>query len=221
MDELVVQLRAEIGDSTNVAMGLDGAPALKQTLKRVQETYHLDFDWPHLDIKRDEVVPAGQRYFTFDPDVDPDRIFEAWVFASGRWEPLVPGISQEHYNSIDSEAGQTGTPARWQRYEDGQFELWPVPDTDTKVRFRCIRKLKPFSAGTDVCTLDSTLLVLHAAAELLARAKSEDASLKLTQATAHYNRLRGRSTKSAPFIMGGGLPGTPRGSRIVVPRVTN
>lgn len=218
LDELVVSLRAEIGDSTNPSMGLDSLPGLRQTLRRVQETYHEDFDWPQLVINRDEVIPAGERFFTFNADVDFLRIFSAHVRDGGKWVPLAPGITADNYNQSDPDNGDTGTPARWDHYEENQFEIWPTPAAATIVRFRSIRTLAPLVAGADRCTLDSNLIVLTAAAELLARAKAEDASLKLAMATAHYNRLKGRAMKTRTFTMIPGRDTCHQPSRITVPR---
>ena len=49
------------------------------------------------------------------------------------------------------------------------------------------------------CLLDPTLLILTAAAEFGARLKLEDAKLKLSMATSHYNRLKGRWQKNRVF----------------------
>ena len=99
----------------------------------------------------------------------------------------------------------TGQPFRWALFEDNQFELWPIPNAATVVRFRTMKKLPPMVAGTDKCTIDGTLIVLAAAAETLARMKSDDASIKLQVATAHYNRLKGRYQKNRVFVLGGGV----------------
>jgi hypothetical protein len=203
LDELVTAVRAEIGDSTNMAMGVDALPGIRQMLKRIQETYYEDFDWPHLKIFREEEIYAGQNIYTFNSDVDSRRIFGAWAKNNDSWIPLEFGITPEHYNSSNPENGDSDTlPLRWDYAEENQFEIWPVPNEDTRIRFRVMKQLAPLAAGSNKCELDSNLLILTAAAELLARAKSEDAQLKLSIATSHYNRLKGRYFKSRMFVNG-------------------
>jgi hypothetical protein len=65
-----------------------------------------------------------------------------------------------------------------------------------------MKQLAPLVASSDKCELDSNLLILTAAAELLARAKSSDAQLKLSIATSHYNRLKGRHSQNRMFVNG-------------------
>ena len=203
LDELVTAVRAEIGDSTDLAMGVDALPGIRQMLKRIQETYYEDFDWPHLKIYREEAVNAGQNIYTFNSDIDSRRIYGTWVVDNGSWSSLKFGITPELYNSSDPENGETGTvPLCWDYAENNQFEIWPVPSDSTRVRFRVMKQLAPLVAGSDKCELDSNLLILTAAAELLARAKSSDAQLKLSIATSHYNRLKGRHSQNRMFING-------------------
>ena len=208
LGELVIALRAEIGDSTNLSMGQESLVGLQQMLRRVQEQYYEDFDWPNHIIYRDEVAQVGERYYTFNADVDFQRIFGAWVrrgdeVSSPLWIPLEYGITPVDYNFSNSDISQTQPlPLRWNHYEDNQFEIWPVPSNEAVIRFRCMRQLPPLVAMTDTCVLDSNLLVLTAAAEILARSKAQDAQIKLTMATSHYNRLKGRLQKQRMFTLG-------------------
>jgi hypothetical protein len=203
LDELVTAVRAEIGDSTDMAMGVDALPGIRQMLKRIQETYFEDFDWPHLKIFREEEILAGQNIYTFNSDIDSRRIYGAWVRDNDTWTDLKYGITPDLYNSSDPEEGETETvPLRWDFTENNQFEIWPVPSDATRIRFRVMKQLAPLVASTDACELDSNLLILTAAAELLARAKSADAQLKLSIATSHYNRLKGRFIKTRMFVNG-------------------
>ena len=222
LDQLVTALRAEIGDSTNLSMGSQALPGLQQTLRRVQESYYADFNWPHLRVFREEAMLAGERYYTFNADVDFERIFGAWArdsdAAHPNWRPIGYGITPADYNVSNSDAGIMDNFIRkWNHYEGNQFEVWPVPETSGAVRFRAMKALSPLVAGTDKCDLDGTLLVLTAAAELLARSKTQDAPIKLQMATSHYNRLKGRFQKESVFVMGGGTPRVPTGTHIRVP----
>lgn len=214
LDEVITAIRAETGASTNMGQGRDALPGLYQLVARIQRTYHKDFDWPNLVHFPEETINANQRYYTFNDDVDFSRIYNTWVLVNDRWEPMHYGIKPEHYNISNPEAGQTETsPTRWMHYGENQFEIWPVPSEATRIKFECVRGLGRLKAGTDTIVLDEDLLVLSAAAEILARAKSPDASIKLSLATAHYNRLKGNLTKKRMFVMGGEPKQPRRGPR--------
>lgn len=200
-------LRAEIGASSNLSMGVNVASQFDHLLARQQQRLWEDFDWPFGFIERDEQLQNDGRYYTFDNDIDHSRIVCAHVKYGDIWHPLEYGINPDHYNEFDSDEGETSEPAlRWQHYEGNQFEVWPVPKTaDQTLRFRAIKKLPPLTDAGHTAVLDDNLIVMFAASEYLARAKAADAPAKLAQATQHYNKLKGNSLKSDKFIYGGGI----------------
>jgi len=206
LSALVDQLRAEIGASTNVAMGVNSLPMLKQLLNRVQQQLWEAFDWPFAFIERDEQMVANQRYYTFDAEIDFGRITSAHVKYSSSWRPLEYGIGVEQYNSSDpSEGDMQDPPTRWRHYEGNQFEVWPMPSSnDCVVRFKAIKKCPLMSNDADVALLDDNLIVMYAAAELLARAKSDDAQAKSTVAERLFQKLKGQGIKTDVFTLGGG-----------------
>ena len=208
LSALVDMLRAEIGASTNVAMGVNTLPNLKQVLRRTQEKLWQDFDWPFAWIERDEQMQNGQRYYAFDNDIDFDRIRHAHVKYASVWRELTYGINPGDYNVSNPELGMKQDPPRkWRHWEGNQFEVWPVPTSDECViRFRAIKKLPALIADADVALLDDNLIVLFAAAELLSKAKSDDAQAKLAAAREHYQKLKGNGQKVDNFTLGGGLP---------------
>jgi len=209
--KLVEELRAEIGASTNVSQGIGSLPSLEQTIRRNQERLYHEYNWPHLIIDRDEPLVMHGRYYTFDADVNFERILGAWVKYSDTWRPLQYGFDPLAYNTQDPEDGEYEDPVRrWRHYEDNQFEVWPVPTANNiqAIRFRALRYLNPLLANTDKCDIDSTLIVLFSAAEILTRLKAQDADSKLALANQHYRMIRGNYDKSQPFIMGGGISTT-------------
>lgn len=201
------QLKAEIGASSNVAMGVNTIEQLDNLLRRTQQRLWNDFDWTFALIERDQQLSNGTRYYTFDPDIDYDRILETHVKYGNIWHPMDYGIGPAQYNNHDSDNSERTEPAvRWRHYENNQFEVWPVPTTNNQIlRFKAVKKLPNLVAPTDTATLDDTLIVLYAAAEYLARTKASDAPAKLSQAQAHYNRLKGLGLKTDRFIYGGGI----------------
>jgi hypothetical protein len=200
-------LRAEIGASSNVAMGVNTQDQYDHVLRRTQARLWADHDWSFGFIERDEPLLKNERYYAFDNDIDYDRISMASVKWGDIWRPMQAGITPELFNTFDSDAGETSTPAmRWQHYEGNQFEVWPVPSEHGQtLRFRAIKKLPPLLSPSDTAVLDDNLIVLFAAAELLGRSKAADAPAKLSQATSHYNKLKGNSNKGDRFIFGGGV----------------
>jgi hypothetical protein len=205
LSALVDALRAEIGASTNVAMGVNTLPALKQTLNRTQQLLWESFDWPFAFIERDEPMLNGQRYYTFDNDIDFGRIVSAHIKYSSSWRPLIYGIGPDQYNSSDPADGDKEDPVtNWRHYEGNQFEVWPMPDSDECVlRFKAIKKLPKMVNDSDVALLDDNLIVLFAAAELLAKAKSDDATAKQQAALQLAIKLKGQGIKNDIFVLGG------------------
>lgn len=204
---LVSDLRAEIGASTSVSQGVGSLPALEQVLRRTQERLYQDYNWPHLVSEYDEPLIAGQRYYTFDANVNFDRIISAHVKYSGDWREVRYGFDTTIYNLDDSEDGERNDPVQlYRHYDTNQFEVWPVPaGNDQTLRFRCIRNLRPLIANSDQCDLDSNLLVLFSAAELLQRLKSADAESKLAAASQFYRSIKGNLDKLPSFKMGGDI----------------
>lgn len=218
LSTLVDNLRAEIGASTNVGQGVNNLPALQQVLRRNQERLWNEYNWPHLMIDRDETMVAGERYYTFDPDIDYNRIVGAWVKYSNVFEPIGYGFNPTIYSAVNSETGAKSDPVQlWRHYEGNQFEVWPVPSGNTSqiLRFRAVKKLSPLLANSDTADLDDHLIVLFSAAEILARLKAQDAQAKLQLAQSHYRNLRANTMKRDMFIMGGGLPRTDRGDWVI------
>lgn len=205
LSQLVDQLRAEIGASTNSGQGINALPMMQQILRRTQERLYIEFAWPHLCSTRDEDLLQGERYYTFNSDVNFDRIEKAEILYANQWLPTRYGINALEYNTMQSDNDVRSAPVtNWQHYERNQYEVWPIPSASTQtIRFYCGLTLRPLIANDDPCDLDSTLLVLFAAAEILTKLKSAEAQTKQTLATAHYKNLRGNQIKEKVFIMGG------------------
>jgi hypothetical protein len=216
--DLVTALRVELGHSLNVAQGVNSKEALAGVLKRVQEQLYSEYDWPMLTIHVKLSVNQNVRFYSYPVEFEPEQVRKISAKVSDKWVPLSYGVGPEQYASSDPDEGATDwPPQRWAHRADlGQIELWPVPGGDDSLYVSGQAKLKPFILDSDVCTLDGTLLVLHSAAELLARNKAEDASLKLQQSARLLNKLLGKqgARRRDPWIIGGGdVSSDPRGRR--------
>lgn len=200
LDEMVTMLRAECGESTNASQGINSVEGLYQLLRRTQEGLYDEFDWPQFIIDTDENLQPGENIYTINDAIDPMRIFKVWVNDSGSWVEMTYGVTPIDYNGSDPEAGEVETvPTKWQFREDDQFEVWPKPGLEAKMRFRHTRTLRPMLSGTDKSTLDANLIVLFCAAERLATKKDQSAPVKLQMAQRKLAAVRNLSTQKKVF----------------------
>jgi len=200
LTELLLEFRAEAGLSQNAAHGVHLDAPHRALLRRIQEQEWINWDWPHLLGSTVVDVPAGQRYTAYPAGVQFEGIRKVYGLNDGHWMPVRYGIEPVHLNRADSDAGVEDWPVeRWQNYTalDGSFasnmfELWPVPEQATKIRFHGKRALGPLTDDAHMTTIDGPLIALAAAAEVLAKAKSEDAPAKYRAAAQRRNLLKTR-----------------------------
>jgi len=208
LGQMLSMLRAEVGDAQSVALGVNVAETYKITLRRVQETLWYDVEWPFLQIYLDDPLPAGTRFQQYPTGIDFERTVHVWSQQNGVWRELSYGITPDHMNIYDSDAGQQASPAQaWShRPENNGYEVWPIPNQNTVLRFKGTGALKPLVADADTCTLDAQVIVLFAATEILTARNRKDGEAKLAIAQALMRRLKGLqgAKKRTPFVMGGG-----------------
>lgn len=222
LQDLLRDLRAEAGHALSIAQGAATQETLSYLLRRTQEMLWVEYDWPMRRAIRPLAVSTGTRYLDFPSDMDMTGIDRAVFQYSGTLQvPLEYGIDLCHYGELNPELPEDrGLPRRWDVSADtGQIELWPVSDRAGTVVLDGQKALSPLVAQTDRCTLDSTLIVLRAAGEVLARQKSSDAELKIQMAARYAQRLlvQQRSEKSRPIIIGGGADPNMGGRRQLRP----
>lgn len=203
LPEMLNDLRAETGVSQNVAHGVASIEPQKQLLRRVQEDLYIAHDWPYLKTYADKSVNIGDRYLAL-PDTFEFSGVEAIYTkdVANKWAPVEYGIGPADYNHLDPTvtADRRFPVERWNIYLQStgdvsyrMFEIWPVPDKAAVLRIYGRRAILTLDdAGTNKSTLDGPMIVLFAAAEILARQKSEDASLKLQKALDRLKWLKGR-----------------------------
>lgn len=205
LNEMLTQLRMEARISTNVAHGAHLNDNHVALLRRVQEELYSAHDWPLLNMVESVSVPAGARYATYPTNMSFEGVKRALsTDASGKWFELSYGIGVEHLNLYDSDADvRNPVIFNWKHYlspnaeelNQNMFEVWPIPNEPRPVRFEGKRTLFPLSnPETDRSTVDGPLIVLHAAAEILAAQKAEDAPLKLQKAQQRFDLLKRRQT---------------------------
>lgn len=220
LQDLIYQLRAEVGQSTLVSVGIDNVPALIQILRRKQIMLYDDYDWPFLRITPFINLKKGERFYDMPDDfgaLNMERIEHMEVWYSGRPSKIERGIGPADYAQYNSFNGETGGGPiiKWDiKYTDPtgtdvakeQVEVWPIPDDDgQKLQLTGIKNLRPLVALSDQAELDDVMIVLHCAAQILKRQKAADAPDKQKDADDRTATLKGR-VKGAErtYIMGGG-----------------
>lgn len=209
LSEMLDMLKAEANISMNIAHGQAARDAHVHLLRRVQEELYVQHDWPALSIDRDVALLAGEATYEFPDDIDFEYVNKVCVLFGSQWERLSYGIEPEDLNEYNADEDfQTFPPRKWEIYPDNtrQFRLWPVPSEAGTLRIYGRKKLGPLIENADLSTLDATLIVLFAAAEILARQKAEDAQIKLQKAQGFFTALKRRqgANKRKPFVIGGG-----------------
>jgi hypothetical protein len=212
LQDMLTDLRAEIGHSTNVAHGINDRETLLYYLNRTQIKLYQEYDWPQLIITRDSPLLSGQRYYAYPADLAFDDITRVWLFAPGPINEVLYGIGPAEMAYSNPDLGQQTWPTRrWMHAPDtGMFEVWPVPDPSAGtinpfLRLWGTKTVKKMVGDTDTATLPDNLIVLYAAAELLARDGTKDAGLKLQEANEamRRHRVRQHTHKREPFVIGG------------------
>lgn len=223
--ELLDSLRVQTGASQNPAHNLQLRDAQVAKLQYWQNFLWDDYNWPHLRVRRQIPASIGERYYSPPSDIPLERLESIEVFRDGLWVPLRAGISGYHRSVWNSDLDQRSWPPQaWQLYEDGNVEIWPIPDTaansvtqDGVLQFTGIRALHKFVDDGDKADLDDLLIVFFAAAEMLDAKGDKGARSKQAQAERRYARLKSDLTPRRRFQMFGTAQPYPTGHRSFVP----
>jgi hypothetical protein len=211
LGELIYDLRAETGRSLEPAHGLVDRDRLIAVLRRAAKEVYDVGGWPHLTADETKNMAAGQRYYDFPTNIEPERVIGAWRKWGNQWDhdPLPFGIAPGLYAEFDSDTGETADPIlAWDFYNSGgttvQYEVWPMPASDNSCQLKIVgtKKLTALSNETDRLELDDTAVVLWAVA-LLSPEKDRETAFRRAQAA--IARAKGRMDKSEPFVRGGRL----------------
>jgi hypothetical protein len=199
LSNMVRDLRSEAGHSLSITQGANTVDTLKYILKRTQLELWTAFVWPDLRLRQPLPLVASQWSYPFPVQMAFDQIREVWYALStgADWIPVTYGISESMIMPDDSNT-QAGLPTQyWDTDAGGMIRVWPTPPVgNASLRLIGNKPLGPFVNDTDQSTLDSTLIVMFAGAELLARAKAEDASLKMQKAQRHLLKILGSKVSS-------------------------
>lgn len=211
--QLVSMLRAELRRSTNVAVGVDDLPMLKQAINRQYEIQAHRHDWPFLCGYYSLPLATSQKFYQLPSGLSDRRIKDVAVFFSGEPQRLERGIDFADYALYDFDQGQLSDPVlkwdiRFGSASQPQVEVWPVPSSNTQVlKFFGYHGTPSLVNDSDLCLIDDFLVVLYAAAGCLSLDLSEPrtglppaAQLKLTEAENYFNNLIRDQARGAQMI---------------------
>lgn len=212
LSQLVTDVRAECGHSLNAAQSVSTRERIQYLLRRTQQELYEANEWPQLYVYRDLLLHAGDKTYDFPTDIGFEHTVKLHYLSGSQWVHVPYGIGDGEYSQMSTEYADAvrSYPVQGWRFDPdtAQFEVWPVPPEDGKVRIWGTKSLAPLIANNDRCTLDGTMLVLFVSAEILARARSEDAQIKLQKAQDLLRRLKTRSItqKSSMVVLGSDDP---------------
>lgn len=205
LGEVLADLRAELRQSSNPAVAQSQYHVLANAIKRTQEFWYEQVDWPHLIVWESKAIVAGSRYYDWPTTLNYDRIVKARARFGNQWVPITGDLDVDDYNAHDSDNDERVDPIlKYRPYTNAQFEVWPLPATAGSVRFKGVRKLTELSGESSTLDLDNRLIALFAAADLLA--DKPDGAKKEQMGLAHLNRLRGNASTVRPFRLGEDTP---------------
>lgn len=194
----VYALRAEAGHSLSTTQGQNVIDVLKYLLKRAQLELWTAYQWPTLMTSGDVQTAAGQFLYNYPANFDFEMIRKSYVAPANatNWRDLVYGLDESYIMPGGANSQSGDGPQIW-RPELNQFRIWPTPVSNTWwMRFRGMKPLNAFLVDSDTSTLDAMSIVLFVAAELLARAKAEDAATKLKKAQNHLLSVLGNTVSA-------------------------
>lgn len=216
--KLISDLREELRRANTPNASPEDTPTLRRTLNHVARALYYDTNWPFLQRMFPAItLNAGQQYYDKPDGLEPDRIIRADVFWGNQYEALERGIGFEEYNSYDPAQNNRSSPImRWDVKFTGttdQIEVWPLPGSDAQsLRFFGVQAMPDMKNMTDICPLESEIVVLYAAAELAAK-DSPDKEAKLSMARELLRQLKSRANSAGyagQFQNGLGNYGTQR-----------
>ena len=188
LTELYERLRAELGDSLNMAHSTDEMRPYQIHLNNAQRDLYDAWPWEGFDVEVDIPISKGQVDYDLPAQVDINKLYSAHVRYQGRWVALSHGISVSDNNIHDLDeipkegydyAGRANPPERMDIVNvegEQMIRIWPRPQVDTTVRLKARRALPKMQNNNDRCILDAQMIVLRAAANVMSRRGTEAAA---------------------------------------------
>lgn len=217
MAEMLRELRAEIGMATDVSLQANILDAHRSLLQRAQRMLYDNEMWPHLEGFFSVEVPKNANEIALPEGINAGAIRAVRVrdaTSGSRAMPVRYGWTDQELMSADPD--EPGWPIQYWRIEanadldEDDFQrrvtFWPQPDRAAVLIFEARRAITRFVDDSDKATLDSDLIVLQTAAELLNEQGSPNGPVKAAAAQQRKRDLlaRERGDVAHPTSM---LPG--------------
>jgi len=222
--KLIEGVQHETSMSATPNVGQNFRANLAYKLAAEQEYLYQDFQWPHMKGTLtngwfDKVTVAGQRYYNYPTDMDAQHLPALYRKHGDTFAPVPRGIAVEDYNAFNSDDEVGSDPVlKWSPHTAAQFEVWPIPQTDgLTLRFTGRRALRALLAESDPCDLDSQLLILRVAAQVLERRDTKAAASVQKRADRLYRVLKSNQMTNTKFSLaaGGEKAGVEPNERII------
>ncbi len=222
LSTLVTMLKAAIGD--NLSVGTANDTAYQQRLADKQQQLTGEYDFPYIMKAWDVGVSSGSRFnnlpvaaSTVDgvtKTLDLSRPFQLEVLYANRWKEVLNGIDSREYNSLSSDVISNGSSQvviqsldpimRYKLVSSTSFEVWPVPQSSSTLRFYGQAQLSTLTSVSDTADLDDQLIVNSLAVDILSKRKSADAQALLAVAQKRLLNLRASlQVREDDVIIGG------------------
>src|SRR3546814_16343779 len=102
-------LKAEIGASTLVSVGVDALPEPKQAIVRTQALLYDEYAWPFLQIRPFNDLEAGEQYYDLPTD-HLEQIANVVCYYHGLPHQVMRALRSQPYTATDSAARRPSTP---------------------------------------------------------------------------------------------------------------
>jgi hypothetical protein len=202
LSELRHELRAEIYSSLLPAHAVSSIDMQNIILERTQRELWNQYEWPQLQYRITVPVTAGATSLPYPATMPFENVLSLWYQQNATSETVWIKLGYGFNDSIN-ELLRSFPPVRWRNVAtvdtntgltdlNGMAQIWPVPSQALNMRWLGQAPLNPLKVDTDTCMIDSTAIVLTAAAEFLGAQKAEVATLKGQKAQAYIRRLIGK-----------------------------
>lgn len=196
---LRADLLARLGMGGQGASGGANQSLMNSFLTEGQKLLYREADWKHLQDYLDITTGVGQNMYDFPATgtMDPDtgcslykRVLRVETNVSGQFVRIRDGIDTAMWSTMETK----GQPQRFERFK--QILVYPKADTAYTLRVWFVGDLDPFTQDNDTCTLDDSMVLLHAVTNAKAHYRQPDATLYKGQLDELLGRIRGQSFTS-------------------------
>lgn len=210
LSQLIDDFRAEAGLSLNAADNQQTRTSQIARLNRVQRQLASEHEWVHLWVTRTDTLANGQYQYTLPADLPFENISGVYYNEGDRAVPLRYGFGAEEEAHKPLATETCWPPRAWRVDGDDitQMEIWPTPNQAATLYIEGYMVPTNMVQDSDVTVIDSDIIALVAAAEVLGRSNQSDAAVKLDTAQRRIRALKGNQSarkQVTPPMLGGGL----------------